>query len=65
MATLIVETQNNEELKLISALLKKMGIKNKKLSASEKEDFAEALWIKDIDLNKTVSEAEIMKKLGK
>jgi len=65
MATLIVETQSNEELKLISALLKKMGVKSKKLSATEKEELAETLWIKDVDLSKTVSEADIMKKLNK
>lgn len=65
MATLIVETQSNEELKLISALLKKMGVKSKKLSTSEKEELAETLWIKDADISKIVSEAEIMKKLKK
>lgn len=65
MATLIVETKNNEELKLISALLKKMGVKSKKLSASEKEELTETLWIKDVDLSKPVSEADIMKKLKK
>lgn len=65
MATLIVETQDKEELKLVSALLKKMGIKSKKLSTAEKEELAETLWIKDVDLSKTVSEADIMKKLNK
>ena len=65
MAALVVETKDNSELKLVMDVLKKMRVRSKLLSESEKEDFALGQLIEQADRSKKVSREQIMKQLGR
>jgi hypothetical protein len=63
MSTLIINSENKEDLKLLKELAKRLGLSTKILTEEEKEDHALLLKMKEVDLTKKVSEASILKKL--
>ena len=63
MSTLIINSDNKEDLKLFKELAKRLGLSTKILTEEEKEDHALLLMMKEADLTKTVSEESILKKL--
>ena len=63
MSTLIINSENKEDLKLFKELAKRLGLSTKILTEEEKEDHALLLKMKEVDLTKKVSEASILKKL--
>jgi hypothetical protein len=65
MAAVVVETKDKSELKLVMDVLKKMRVRARLLSESEKEDFALGQLIDEADRTKKVSRDRIMKKLGR
>jgi hypothetical protein len=64
MAALVVEAKDKSELKLVMDVLKKMRVRSRLVSESEKEDFALGYLIEQADRTKKVSRERIMKKLG-
>jgi hypothetical protein len=61
--SLLISTENKDELIFLESLLKKLGIKSKMLTDEEREDFGLALLMKEADNDKTVSYEKVMKKL--
>jgi hypothetical protein len=65
MESVIITPKNKKELKFVSDLLTKLGIDSKKISVEEKEDLGLALFMRDADRTKKVSESTIMRKLSR
>ncbi len=65
MAALVVETKDKSELKLVMDVLRKMRVRSRLLSESDKEDFALGYLVEQADRSKKVSRERIMKKLGR
>jgi hypothetical protein len=63
MSTLIINSENKEDLKLFKELAKRLGLSTKIITEEEKEDFGLLLMMKEVDLSKKVSEKSILKKL--
>ncbi|MBI2258155.1 MAG: hypothetical protein HYU67_04560 [Flavobacteriia bacterium] len=63
MATLVINTSNQNELNLLKSLLKQMRIKSKELKAEEEEDFLLGQIMVSEKTGKTVSKDTIIKKL--
>jgi hypothetical protein len=63
MAALIVDTKNTTDLELIQNILKKMGIKSKVVTESEKEDMALGFLMQKADRTRKVSRNTIFRKL--
>jgi hypothetical protein len=64
MDALIIKSKNRSDLKLISDLVKKMGLESKSLSEEEIEDLGLTILMKQADRTKTVSRETVMRKLG-
>ena len=65
MTSLVVSPKNNEELKLLTTLLHKMGVSVRKFSKTERALMEEADWIEKGKKSGVADEAEIMKTLRK
>ena len=63
METLVLNVKSKNDLKFLEQLLSRMGITAKKLSESEKEDFALNSAITEGRESGYVSEKEVMKTL--
>lgn len=63
MSTLIINSENKEDLKLFKELAKRLGLSTKILTEEEKEDEALLALMKKAMNGKNVSEKSIMKKL--
>jgi hypothetical protein len=63
MAALVIESEDASELKLVMEVLRKMRIRSRLLSASEKEDFALGFLVNEAARGKKVPRERIMKKL--
>lgn len=63
MKALVIKPKNLNELKFISALLKKLGIDSSSVSLEELEDVGMTRILRKVDKTKKVSRSEIMKKL--
>ncbi|MGE0589303.1 MAG: hypothetical protein AB7O48_12070 [Cyclobacteriaceae bacterium] len=63
MSSIVVSPKNNDELKFLTQLLTKLGIDSKVLSDEDAEDIGLSILMKDVNLNDTSDEAEIMRKL--
>lgn len=63
METIIINTRNKENAKLILQLIEKIGDKGKILSKADQEDFLLGMIMQESKVNKTVSRECIMKKL--
>lgn len=64
MKALVIKPKNINELKFISALLKKLGIDSSNISAEELEDIGMSKLLRKVDKTKKVSRSVIMKKLS-
>jgi len=60
---LIIKSENRSDLKLISDLVKKMGLEYKSLSEEDIEDFGLTIFMKQADRTSTVSRETVMRKL--
>ncbi|PZX49406.1 MULTISPECIES: hypothetical protein [Algoriphagus] len=65
MDSIIVNPKNEKELKFISELLEKLGVNNKILSVSEKEDLGLSILMSEADRVEEVPREEIYRKLQK
>lgn len=65
MDSIIVNPKNEKEFKFISELLKKLGVNNKILSVSEKEDLGLSILMSEADRVEEVPREEIYRKLQK
>ena len=63
MKSVLITPKNETELKFISALLKKLGVSSKIISAEEVEDAGLSLLMKEADRSEKVSRSTIMAKL--
>jgi hypothetical protein len=63
MKSVLITPKNETELKFISALLKKLGVSSKIISAEEVEDAGLSLLMKEADRSEKVSRSTIMDKL--
>jgi len=63
MESVIITPRNKKESQFLTDLLGKLGIANKKLSITEKEDLGLAILMQEADRSKKVSEKIIMRKL--
>ena len=64
MKALVVTPKNDDEFKLVSRLLKKMGINSSAVTQADLEDIGLSKLMRGIDKTKKVSRASIMKKLS-
>ncbi|UOE41148.1 hypothetical protein MTP09_00435 [Chryseobacterium suipulveris] len=60
METIIVQTENKEDLKLLKSLFEKLKLRFKVLTDDEKENLAFTKLMKGIDRTKTVSKEQIL-----
>lgn len=63
MSSLIISPKNIKELQFVRELLDKMKIRNKLLTAEEKEDLGLSVLMSKVDRNKKADRNTIMKKL--
>lgn len=63
MDTILVSSDNKGDTEFLLKLLKKMGVKTKVLSESEKEDYGLMAAMLEADRNQVVEESEIINKL--
>jgi len=63
MSSIVVSPKSQKELRFISELLSKLGVRSKVLSDAELEDLGLAVMMKDVDRSEVVREDEIMQKL--
>ena len=64
MSSIVVHPKDKKELQFITELLKKHGIESRVLSEEEKEDVVLSMLLQETDRTQTVSEEEVLKKLG-
>ena len=64
MTSLLVSPASPAELKLVTALLKKMNIATKALSDEEKEDLGLGMLLREAADAPKASRAAVMRKLG-
>ena len=65
MKAIVIKPKNNDELKFISSLLKKLGIDSSGISEEELEDIGMSKLMRKVDKSQKVSRSVIMKKLAK
>ena len=64
MKALVIKPKNDNELKFVTALLKKLGINSSTVTLEELEDIGLSKLMRKADKSKKVSRLEIMKKLS-
>jgi hypothetical protein len=64
MKALVIKPKSESELKLLSALFKKMGINSSSVSLEQLEDIGMSTLLRQVDRTKKVSRLEVMKKLS-
>ncbi|MFY0654213.1 MAG: hypothetical protein JXQ96_19405 [Cyclobacteriaceae bacterium] len=63
MSSIVVNPKNAAELKFVTELLQKLGVRSKVLSDEEQEDLGLSILMQDVDRSETVPESEIFGKL--
>ena len=63
METILIQTANSEELRLIEEFLKNNNLKSRVLTDEDKEDIVLSRMMEETDYNDTVSADEFLKKL--
>ena len=64
MKAVVINPKNNSELKFVTELLSKLGIKSASISEEELEDIAMSKFLKKVDKTKKTTRTEVMKKLS-
>lgn len=64
MKAVVINPKNNSELKFVTELLNKLGIKSASISEEELEDLAFSKLLKKVDKTKKSTRSEVMKKLS-
>ena len=63
MKAVLINPKDNNELKFVTDLLKKLGIKATEITQEEMEDLAMSRLLKKADKSKKATKTEVMKKL--
>ncbi len=63
MSSIVINPKSSQELKFISELLQKLGVKSKVISDEDSEDLGLSILMKDIDRSDIATEDEVMAKL--
>jgi hypothetical protein len=63
MKAVLINPKDNNELKFVTDLLKKLGIKATEITKEDMEDLAMSRLLKKADKSKKATKAEVMKKL--
>jgi hypothetical protein len=64
MKAVVINPKNNSELKFVTELLNKLGIKSAAISTEDLEDLAMSKILKKVDKSKKATRSEVMKKLS-
>lgn len=64
MKAVVINPKNSSELKFVTELLNKLGIKSASISPEALEDLAMSKLLKKVDKSKKASRSEVMKKLS-
>ncbi|MEJ7609644.1 MAG: hypothetical protein WKF88_00545 [Ferruginibacter sp.] len=64
MKALLITPKDNNELKFVTDLLRKLGVESSTLSRDELEDIGMSKMMLRIDKSKKATRSEIMKKLS-
>ena len=64
MKAVVINPKDDSELKFITELLKKLGIKSAAISSEDLEDLAMSKIMKKVDKSKKATRYEVMKKLS-
>jgi hypothetical protein len=64
MKAIVVTPKNNNELKFVTDLLKKLGVGSSTVNQEELEDIGMSKLMRQVDKTKRASRTEIMKKLS-
>ncbi len=64
MSSIVINPKDESELKFVSELLQKHGVKSKVLSDEEQEDLGLSMLMKEADRTEIVSEEEVFSKLN-
>jgi hypothetical protein len=64
MKAVVINPKNNSELKFVTELLNKLGIKSAAISQEDLEDLAMSKILKKVDKSKKATRSEVMKKLS-
>jgi hypothetical protein len=64
MKAVVINPKNNSELRFVTELLSKLGIKSAAISTGDLEDIAMSKIMKKVDKSKKAGRSEIMKKLS-
>ncbi|MBX2930401.1 MAG: hypothetical protein KF781_00480 [Chitinophagaceae bacterium] len=65
METLLIQTENSEQLRLIEDFLKEHRLKSRVLSDDDKEDIVLGRLMEETDYSETVDTTEFLKQLRK
>lgn len=60
METLIIQSENSRDIKLLKEIVTKMGLKSAQLSKEQAEDIGLSLLMKEADRSKTISRKTVM-----
>lgn len=60
METLIIQSENSRDIKLLKEIVTKMGLKTARLTHEQVEDIGLSLLMKEADRSKTVSRVSVM-----
>ncbi|MGM0738991.1 MAG: hypothetical protein ACQETM_07525 [Bacteroidota bacterium] len=60
METLIIQSENSRDIKLLKEIVTKMGLKTAQLTHEQVEDIGLSLLMKEADRSKTVSRESVM-----
>jgi len=60
METLIIQSENSHDIKLLKEIVTKMGLKTAQLTQEQAEDIGLSLLMKEADRSKTVSRKTVM-----
>jgi len=60
METLIIQSENSRDIKLLKEIVTKMGLKSAQLTQEQAEDIGLSLLMKEADRSKTISRKTLM-----
>ncbi|MFT4833384.1 MAG: hypothetical protein ACI83W_001190 [Marinoscillum sp.] len=63
MSSIVINPKSSQELKFISELLEKLGVKSKVLTDEDTEDLGLSILMKEVDRSDVARENEVMSML--